>query len=125
MKIIAPLYVTIPRKTKKDKIIPMNMNWYRNAYYHENNIVKWIFKELVQDQLEWQKVGNQYWLCMTIYYKYLADLWNIDAVIDKFLNDALVETWCVIDDNMKYYIEKHVKVWWKDFKNPRVEITII
>lgn len=125
MKIIAPIYITLPRKTKKDKKVPINLNRYRNAYFYENNKVKKLFKEAIEDQIKWKTIKTPYGLAITIYYAYMSDLWNVESIVDKFLNDALVEYWCIPDDNMNYYIEKHVKVWWKDKGNPRAEIEII
>ena len=55
-KIIVPLYITLPRKTKKDKKISLNLNWYRNVNFHTNNEVKKKFKEIVKPQL----VGTKY-----------------------------------------------------------------
>lgn len=101
------------------------MNWYRNCHYITSNDVKKIFKEIVKPQLKGKKYNTPYWLSLTIYYKRISDLDNWDAVISKFFNDALVELWCVPDDNMEYFIEKHTVVWWKDTKNPRVEINIL
>lgn len=123
--IIVPTHIILPRKTKKDKIIPLTINWYRNAYFHESNTVKKLFKEIVTPQLKGETYKTPYWLAMTIYYKRTSDIDNWDWVISKFFNDCLVELWCVPDDNMHYFIEKHMVVWWQDKENPRVEITII
>lgn len=124
-KIIVPLYITLPRKTKKDKKVALNLNWYRNVNFHTNNEVKKKFKEIVKPQLIGTNYTTPYWLCLTIYYSRLSDLDNWDAVITKYFNDAMVELWCVTDDNMEYFIEKHTIVWWIDKNNPRMEIEII
>jgi len=125
MKIICPLYIELERKTMKNKKVSLNMNWYRNCHFIMSNQVKIKFKEIIQDQLKWKTFKTPYGLCLTIYYARISDLDNWDAVLSKFFNDTLVELWCVPDDNMKYFIEKHTTVWGKDTKNPRMEIEII
>lgn len=123
--ISVPLYLPTTFKVNKNNFATLNLNNYRNWHYQTSNKVKKTFKEYVKKDLEWKEFTVPYWLSMTIYYKRISDLDNWEAVITKFFNDALVELWCVPDDNMKYYTKKDIKVWWKDVENPRVEIDII
>lgn len=123
--ITIPLYLPTTFKVKKKNFATLNLNDYRNWHYQTSNKIKQAFKEYVRKDLEWKTFNTPYWLSMTIYYRRISDLDNWDSVITKFFNDALVEYKCVPDDNMKYFIEKHCVVWWKDTENPRMEIEII
>ena len=51
IKIIAPLYVMLPRKTKGDKKMIINLNGYRNWHYIISNDVKKQYKEEVKEQI--------------------------------------------------------------------------
>jgi len=52
IKIIAPLYVTLPRKTKADRKMIINLNNYRNWHYIISNHTKIAYKEAIADQLK-------------------------------------------------------------------------
>lgn len=125
MKIICPTHIVLPMKTKKDKNISLTLNWYSTAHYHEKNKIKKMFKEIIRPQVEWKVFDEPYWITLEVFYKRISDLDNWDSICSKFLNDAIVELWCVSDDNMLVLIEKHATVGWKDTKNPRIEATII
>jgi len=118
MKIIAPIYITLWRKK-----YALNMNGYRNWHYRVNNALKIAYKQAIREQIEGKRIWEPYKMEMTLFYKRRADLDNIDAVISKFTNDALVEYWCVSDDNVEVFVEKLCKVWWK-VKEPYMEIII-
>ena len=122
--IISPLYLVLPRKTKKDKNISLNLNWYRNVHYLVNNQVKKIYNDCIYSQIKDTKIDWQYTLSFTLYYKRKSDIWNWVSVIEKYFNDCLVNNWCVEDDNIEYFIWHDCKVWWKDNDNPRMEIKI-
>ena len=104
-KVVCPLYITLPRKTKKDKKIYLNLNVNRNLHHAINNQAKIVFKDFIMDQLILlpKFKGN-------IEVKYTVikqdkrhfDLSNVACVIDKFLCDALVEAGKLVDDNTKY-----------------------
>jgi len=51
-----PLYYTIEYKTKKDKTILVNNNFYRNAYYRLLNDIKHFYTDLVIEQLKKKKL---------------------------------------------------------------------
>jgi len=101
------------------------MNWYRNAYFHESNFVKQQFKDIIEEKLLWIKIPEPYGLEMVLYYKRNCDLDNFDAIISKFLNDALKEIGSISDDNVNVFQYKSCRVWGKDTENPRMEINII
>ena len=123
--ICVPLYITYPRKTMKDKIISLTMNWYRNSHYVISNNIKRIFKQRLEWELKWKILETPIWISYVLYYKRTSDLMNWWAIIDKFFQDALVQYWCIKDDNVHYIIECHFVVWWNDKENPRMEITIL
>ena len=124
MKIIVPIYLKIPRKTKKDKSISLNMWWYRNVNFIVNNNCKKLFKELIKDQLNF-KIEWQVQIHYKLYWKIKSDLDNRQWVITKYFQDALVECWCIIDDNVEYIVENRYRAIAKDKDNPRMEIEII
>ena len=124
-KISIPLYMPTSFKIKKNNFATLNLNDYRNWHYQTSNKIKKQFKENLRKDLAWKTVKTPYWLAMTLYYKRISDMDNWESVITKFFNDALVEYWCVPDDNVKYYIEKHCVVGGRDKENPRIDIEII
>lgn len=84
-----------------------------------------MYKDVMKEQLKWKTFGTPIGITYTLYWAYKSDLMNVTSVVDKFFCDALVEFWCIPDDNFDYLIEAHAVIWWKDRKNPRMEITII
>ena len=102
--LIAPVYITLPRKTKKDKTIPLSLNWYRNSHYIISNQVKVAFKEHMRQQiLQLPMFGK-----ISIHFDYYSktkqrsDLGNWVSVCEKFFLDALVELGKLEDDSMHY-----------------------
>lgn len=125
MKVISPIYLTIPRKTKKDKTYSLNLNSYRNRQFHLNNDLKILYKKFIQEQIEWRVFKTPIGIAYTLYWKHKSDLMNVICVVDKFFCDALIEYKCIPDDSVLDLIEIHCKVWGKDRINPRVEIEIL
>lgn len=97
-----PLFIELPRKTKKAKRISLNLNTYRNLHYILSNQAKDAFKEYVKKELP--KDCPKFYR-PTIIYHFMksgnrrTDLMNWIAVIDKFFLDALVELGYLPDDN--------------------------
>ncbi len=125
-KIIAPIYMTFPRKTKKDKKVMLWMNWYRNAHYIESNLAKHNFKGLIADQIIWLEYYSK---PITISYTYYfarkgTDLNNVHSVISKYFPDALVEMGKLYDDTTEEIVDSRETFGWYDKDNPRVEIEI-
>ena len=129
LKIICPLYIEIPRKTKANKKYYLNLNNYRNWNFIVSNNIKKAFKEKIKTQIN--EVKEQlYWLSINLIYQLyywdnrVRDKGNVLSVIQKFFLDALVEYWALQDDNDEY-------IWDELFKKPlydkwkgRVEIII-
>lgn len=127
IKVICPLYIDLPRKTKKAKRIYINMNTYRNLHYVVSNKVKKMYLEAVREQLEGITIQTP--VCVT--YKVFKgtarrlDKMNVVAITSKFLLDAVTELGCWEDDN-----DEHVKteIIWSteiDRGHPRVEVEFI
>jgi len=51
IKIISPTYIMLPRKTKKDKRVSLNLNVYRNLHFQVNNQVKKNYNEIMYAHL--------------------------------------------------------------------------
>lgn len=126
LEIHTPIYITIPRKTKKDKTILLWNNRYRNAHYFTSNEVKRLFSLKVQDQVNWLSTFEE---PICILYKYYlkrkwTDLNNIHSVISKFFPDILVDMDKLVDDNTEYINSSLEIFMWYDKDNPRCEIQI-
>jgi|SaaInlStandDraft_7_1057024.scaffolds.fasta_scaffold01102_8 hypothetical protein len=122
--ITVPIYLVQHYKTKKDKLLWLNMNWYRNAHYIVSNNMKRQFKEQIKEQLLWIVYYWQLTVNYKLYWKRLSDLDNLQAVVTKFFQDALVECGCIEDDNFNYIRMNTYEVVAQDKINPRMEVTI-
>jgi len=124
IKVILPLYIDIPRKTKKDKRYYLNINGYRNWCYIVNNQIKKKFKNKISSQLIFKL--NKPKIEYKLFYKDKRnrDKMNIITVIDKFFMDALVESNCFKDDNDKNTGEVIIRNPEIDKENPRCEVTL-
>lgn len=118
-----PLYIEIPRKTKKNKKISLTLNWYRNAHYIVSNVAKKIFKDKIKKDIIWKSL-KPIKVHYKIYWKRISDLDNWSWVATKFLQDALVEEWFIESDDFSWITKNMYEVWWKDVKNPRFEVSI-
>jgi len=122
----SPLYVELPRKTKKNKRIYLNINWYRNGPYFELNAVKKTYKEYMQKQIKTLPTLNKIACRFVLYPKTnrLCDLPNICSIHDKFFMDALVEYGIIADDNYTIHIASTSSFGSVCKNNPRVDIEI-
>lgn len=115
-------------KTKKDKVILMSLNWYRNSHYTISNEVKHYYHNLIRDELKDCKaslLNEKYKVEYIYYYKNKnSDMANVCSLIDKFTQDSLQELNIVSNDNVRYCQEVVFKVGGMDKLNPRVEISI-
>ena len=95
-------FVDLPRKTKKDKRIHLNLNTYRNLHHTENNNVKKLYKQIMMEQI---KECPKFDKPVKVEFKLIkssrrrTDKSNFFSVISKFLYDALVEEGKLVDDN--------------------------
>ena len=123
---ITPLYIDLPRKTKKDKRVYINLNTYRNLHHRVNNDVKKQYQEAMSPQL-WGKTINT---PVEITYKVFKaskrrlDKMNVVAVTSKYFLDAVTYFKCWEDDSDDYVKKETILPTELDRENPRVEITI-
>jgi len=126
MTISLPLFVDIPRKTKKDKRVYINLNNYRNIHYIVSNQAKILFKQQVLPQILWlpkmDKITIEYILFPKTQRR--CDLDNMCCVIHKFFCDALVEIEKLPDDNYDHVVGLGFVFGAVDKNNPRVEANI-
>jgi Holliday junction resolvase RusA-like endonuclease len=125
-KIIAPLQVFLPRKTKEDKKVIINLNGYRNWHYIISNEVKKKYKEAIKSQLNGLKYTEPIRLTFKLFKgsKRISDRANVLSIHEKFFCDALTECGVIDDDNDEFIKETKYISGCIDRENPRVEITI-
>lgn len=125
-KIDLPLFVMLPRKTKKDKRIALNLNIYRNLHHMSLNQSKIAFKMAVLGKLtslpSMDKITLEYALYPKT--KRLVDVANVCSIVDKYFCDALVETGKLPDDNYKHLASVVYRFGEVDPINPRCEVLI-
>ena len=120
-----PLKIILPRVTKKDRTIMLNLNIYRNLHYIVNNQVKKAFKEQIQHKL----TGLSFNRVQLHYVLYrgsarMCDVSNICCMIDKYFCDAMVESGVIEDDNYNHVPYVTYKFGGIDKENPRCEVYI-
>ena len=124
IKVNLPIYYEIEYKTKKNKTILINNNWYRNVHYQVANKVKHYYKELVLAQVKEPIKMNKVSIECNLFYKSaVSDLDNYSIIL-KFLLDPLQEIGVLINDNVNYVKEITWKVAERDKTEPRLEIVI-
>ena len=125
-KIISPLFITLPRKTVKDKRIALNMNTYRNLHHRISNDAKKAYSEALREQLEGLSIQTPVEVTYKVYKgsKRRLDKMNVVSVVSKFLLDSITEYGCWEDDNDDYVKKETIMPTELDRENPRVEIII-
>ena len=125
-KIISPLFVTLPRKTVKDKRIALNMNTYRNLHHRISNDAKKSYSEALREQLEGLSIQTPVEVTYKVYKgsKRRLDKMNVVSVVSKFLLDSITEYGCWEDDNDDYVKTETLLPTKYDKENPRVEVII-
>lgn len=125
-KITSPLYVTLSRKTVKDKRVSLNMNTYRNLHHRVNNNAKKVYSEMLREQLEGLTINTPVEITYKVYKasNRRLDKMNVVSVVSKFLLDSITEYGCWEDDNDDYVKKETILPTQLDRDNPRVEIII-
>ena len=137
MKLILPLSVTMPRKTKADRIWVLNLNSYRNTYFQILNKAKAMYKPLVEKEIirlgtcepseQDRLINPPFHFVYTIYpatgRKF--DLANVLPIIQKFTDDALIEMEIISDDSWKVIKAIDYRFGATDKENPRCELEIL
>ena len=121
-KVNLPLRVQLSKNT----YFSINLNAYRNAYFHTLNKAKIVFKEIIVAQLESIPYISSCKLTYILYpkTKHLQDISNICSIADKFFCDAMTEVGKWEDDNYTVIKEVTYKFGSIDKDNPRVEVII-
>ena len=124
--ITSPIYLYLPRKRGGDKKISLNINWYRNAHYRQNNEAKIQYRHLMAPQLQRLPKMKQFpiHLHYTLYPSRRCDGANIVCIVDKFFADALVCYTSLPDDDLKFITGGSWEFGGYDNKNPRCEIEV-
>lgn len=119
--IISPLRVLVGKK-----LIPLNLNIYRNLYFQTLNKAKIAYKKLIREQLKTLILEPPVQITYTYYPpdKRQSDLGNVLPIHAKFFEDALVEYGYLEDDNWKIINEVIYRIGKIDKANPRVEVEI-
>lgn len=122
-----PYYKKLNRKNGKVVNSMLGMNWYFTEKSFSIARVKKHYHKLVRNQLEafeGDKLGK-YKVKYKLFYKSKSqDMMNIVAVIDKFVQDGIVEFGLVEDDNVQYCKRVVCEVVEQDKINPRVEVEV-
>lgn len=123
-----PVYVTLPKKTKKNERFYLNQNKFRNTMHFKMNTAKTIYTKHIEKITEHVNgcFEDPVVMTFTMYppSKRRMDLTNVCSAVEKFTNDALVKVGILIDDDYT-----HVKIITYCFgevdkKDPRVELNI-
>jgi hypothetical protein len=126
LKFVSPLYIFLPRKTKLDRRITLNLNWYRNAKFFEANQAKQVYTSYMA--ANYSKV-IQFEGPIHIKYKWYfhrqCDLGNFRSIVEKFFLDFLVEKGWIGDDNCRFVVSDESMFMGFDRENPRGEIEVI
>jgi hypothetical protein len=104
---VSPTFITLPRKTKADKVVRLGLNIYRNLHHRTNNDVKKRYCESMVDVLDKVVLRTPIELTFQLYRKTKRqiDTANICCIVEKFFCDALVHWGCIEDDNYKYVVK--------------------
>ena len=126
MKIESPSSVLLPRKTKADKKVYLNLNVYRNLHYISNNKAKEIYNEKMSAQLSGLKLKTPIKLTFILHRgdKRKGDRSNPLSIVEKFFCDALVFHKCIPDDKDDFIYSTHYYTGEIDKGSPYVEILI-
>jgi hypothetical protein len=127
MKLILPLSVVLPRKTKADKVFTLNLNIYRNTHHHTLNQAKVEWKGVVFAAVSCTPLPSPpYQFNYTVYpaNNRAFDLGNVLPIVQKFTDDALIELGVIPDDSYKVIKSINYRIGEVDKTNPRVELTI-
>ena len=128
MAVILPLSVTLPRKTKADKVFTLNLNIYRNCHHMTLNQAKIAWKGIVAQSTAGM-VNVDSGPFKFVYTVFPAtgrkfDLANVLSIVQKFTDDALQEFGFITDDSYKVIPIIVYKFGGVDKEKPRVELEI-
>jgi len=119
-----PLYITTGKLKKQTHWL--NMNKVFNMHHQVRNQVKKIFTEACLLMLLGKPKMKRCRITYTIYKptRRRYDVMNVASVVDKFFQDALVESGVLEDDNYVIVPEVVGRHGGIDKNNPRVEVLV-
>lgn len=131
VKFSVPLYVMLPRKTKKDKKFILNLNNYRNTHQMILAQAKVLYSDVVKDifnrTADW--CGYPFTNCEVKFIYYAASNRRIDksnpaCIIEKFVCDALTDLGVWEDDDSTHIPRTVYEYGGVDKENPRCDVII-
>ena len=124
--IVSPLFVMLPRKTKADKRVSLNMNTYRNLHHSVSGQAKKEYTKLVREQLINLDIQTPVEITYKVYKasNRRLDKMNVISVTSKYLLDAITELNCWEDDNDDFVKKETILPTEYEKNNGRVEILI-
>lgn len=125
-----PTFITLPRKTKKDKRVSLSLNDILNLQYMDYQNAKRVVKENIANYLtETNQNDIIYTKPVDVTFKLFkktrirTDKSNFSGGACKFIYDALVELSVLVDDNDDWILTETLLETEHDKDNPRVVIT--
>ena len=122
------IILTLPTEIQIGKrFYSVNLNTFRNLYYITKNQMKKKYTELVMKELSGCKCHFE---AVNIHYKiYFGDrrrhdVTNVVAMVDKFLEDALVKCHIIDDDDYKHVRKGSWEYGGIKPGKPEIEVTI-
>ena len=94
-----PIYVMLPRKTKADKKVHLNMNQFVNYSRFTVNDAKKLFRPIQMEPFQAEKIKISYFLEKK--HKREFDTMNFVSIVDKFFLDWMVKKDYIPND--KFY----------------------
>jgi hypothetical protein len=123
-----PLSVTLPRKTKADKVLYLNLNVYRNTHPHVLSDAKIAYAEIVAKAVpaDFQVAQGPLSFHYTVFPGdgRAFDLSNVCSIIDKFVCDPLQDLGVILNDNYKTIRRVTYEFGAIDRADPRCELEI-
>lgn len=130
IELILPLSVMLPRVKVKDRKYILNLNTYRNTHHFTLNEAKASFSALVKKQLAGMDrdtpttLNPPIFLGITIFPARKCDLANVQAIVEKFVADSIVESGMLTDDNCEVITGGGYEFGGYDKINPRAVVRI-
>ena len=116
-----PLTVILPRKTKPNRNVSINLNWFRHAHHRDYDNAKVVYAEVMKEQLT--SIDGPKGK-IHIHYDYYAarnnspDLDNFVGAAKKFFQDSMVKHKFIEEDNVNVIVSSSEKYCGIDRKNP-------
>lgn len=107
----SPIRVTLPRVKVKDKVMPLNLNNYRNNHHAINNDIKQryngLMEQLVIETFSDVKIVGPIRVDYELFVgtRRLLDISNVLSIVDKCFMDVLVKVGVIEDDNFDHVVE--------------------